>query len=81
MRGLLFSDSLPEDSGFSHVYDATLTFCQRFLDPRDRTVDQMVQAVRSGKQHIVEAGMASGMPKSTEITPTRDCNSESPFPR
>ena len=30
------------------VYDATVRFCARFLDRRDRTVDQMVQAARSG---------------------------------
>ena len=29
------------------VYDATVYFCKRFLDKRDRTVDQMVQAARS----------------------------------
>jgi len=35
------------------VYDATVRFCGRFLDSRDRTVDQMVQAARSGKQNII----------------------------
>lgn len=49
------------------VYDATVKFCARFLDKRDRTVDQMVQAARSGKQNIVEASMASGTSKETEI--------------
>lgn len=49
------------------VYDATYRFCERFLSPRDRTVDQMVQAARSGKQNIVEASMASGTSKETEI--------------
>jgi hypothetical protein len=38
------------------VYDATATFCERFLHPRDRSVAQMVQAARSGKQSIVEHG-------------------------
>ncbi|MFA5354931.1 MAG: hypothetical protein WC291_11935, partial [Thermodesulfovibrionales bacterium] len=42
------------------VYDATARFCDRFLEKRDRTVDQMVQAARSGKQNIVEGSMASG---------------------
>ena len=42
------------------VYDATVRFCARFLDRRDRTVDQMVQAARSGKQNIIEASVASG---------------------
>jgi four helix bundle suffix protein len=49
------------------VYDGTFRFCERFLDRRDRTVDQMVQAARSGKQNIVEASMASGTSKETEI--------------
>jgi four helix bundle suffix protein len=49
------------------VYDATVRFCQRYFDRRDRTVDQMVQAARSGKQNIIEASMASGTSKETEI--------------
>lgn len=49
------------------VYDATVRFCDRCLDKRDRTVDQMVQAARSGKQNIIEASMASGTSKETEI--------------
>ncbi len=49
------------------VYDATVRFCEAFLDKRDRTVDQMVQAARSGKQNIVEASMASGTSKESEI--------------
>ena len=49
------------------VYDATVKFCANFLDKRDRTVDQMIQAARSGKQNIVEASMASGTSKETEI--------------
>jgi four helix bundle suffix protein len=42
-------------------------FCERFLDKRDRTVDQMIQAARSGKQNIVEGSMASGTSKEAEI--------------
>ena len=49
------------------VYDATVYFCKRFLDKRDRTVDQMVQAARSGKQNIIEGSMASGTSKEMEI--------------
>jgi four helix bundle suffix protein len=45
------------------VYDGTV----RFLGSRDRTVDQMVQAARSGKQNILEASQASGTSKETEI--------------
>ena len=37
------------------VYQLTVEFCRRFLPAYgDRTVDQMVQAARSGKQNIVE---------------------------
>ncbi len=49
------------------VYDATVRFCQRSLEKRDRTVDQMVQAARSGKQNIIEGSMASATSKETEI--------------
>lgn len=49
------------------VYDATVKFCARFIDRRSRTVDQMVQAARSGKQNIAEGSMASGTSKETEI--------------
>ncbi|WP_305042978.1 four helix bundle suffix domain-containing protein [Geoalkalibacter sp.] len=49
------------------VYDATVRFCARFLDRRDRTVDQMIQAARSGKQNIIEGSMASATSKETEI--------------
>lgn len=49
------------------VYDATVRFCERFLDKRDRTVDEMVQAARSGKQNIIEGSMDSATSKETEI--------------
>ena len=49
------------------VYDATVHFCERFLDKRSRTVDQMIQAARSGKQNIIEGTMASATSKETEI--------------
>jgi len=49
------------------VYDATVAFCNRFIDRRSRTHDQMVQAARSGKQNIAEASMASGTSKKTEL--------------
>ena len=35
------------------VYDGTYRFCERFLHRGDRTIDQMVQAARSGKQNTV----------------------------
>src|SRR5580700_10887049 len=49
------------------VYDITYRFCQRFLNRGDRTIDQMVQAARSGKQNIVEGSKASGTSKEMEI--------------
>lgn len=49
------------------VYDGTVLFCNRFIDKRSRTHDQMVQAARSGKQNILEGSQASGTSKETEI--------------
>ncbi|HSV26431.1 MAG TPA: four helix bundle protein [Sedimentisphaerales bacterium] len=49
------------------VYDATIIFCDRFIDKRSRTHDQMVQAARSGAQNIAEGSMASATSKKTEL--------------
>ncbi|TVR76454.1 MAG: four helix bundle protein [Chitinophagaceae bacterium] len=49
------------------IYDGTVYFTNRFFHKYDRTVGQMVQAARSGKQNIAEASMASGTSKVTEI--------------
>jgi four helix bundle suffix protein len=49
------------------IYDLTVQFCWKNFSFRDRTVDQMVQAARSGKQNIAEGCMASGTSKETEI--------------
>ena len=49
------------------IYDGTVYFTNRFYRKGDRTIDQMVQAARSGKQNIVEASMASATSKETEI--------------
>ena len=49
------------------IYDATVAFCNRFINIRSRTHDQMVQAARSGKQNIAEGSMASGTSKKTEL--------------
>ncbi len=49
------------------IYDGTIYFTNRFFRKYDRTIDQMVQAARSGKQNIVEASMASGTSKEMEI--------------
>lgn len=49
------------------VYDATVKFCDRFIDTRSRTHDQMVQAARSGRQNIAEGSQASGTSKKFEL--------------
>jgi len=49
------------------VYDGTVRFCERFVEKRDRTYDQMIQAARSGKQNILEGSQASATSKETEI--------------
>jgi four helix bundle suffix protein len=49
------------------IYEITYRFCQRFLNKGDRTIDQMVQAARSGKQNIVEGSKAGTTSKETEI--------------
>lgn len=70
------SGFIPDHGGYQNllsyqkaeiVYDATVKFCADLLDKRDRTVDQMIQAARSGKQNIVEGSMASGTSKEMEI--------------
>jgi four helix bundle suffix protein len=49
------------------VFQATVYFCERFIDRFSRTRDQMVQAARSGKQNIIEGSVASGTSKETEL--------------
>lgn len=49
------------------VYDVTFRFCNRFLKRSDRTIDQMIQAARSGKQNIAEGSKASLTSTQTEI--------------
>jgi restriction system protein len=49
------------------IYDATASFCDRFMDPRSRTVDQMIQASRSGRQNIAEGSRASAASSQTEL--------------
>jgi len=49
------------------AYDATVAFCNRFIDRRSRTHDQMVQAARSGKQNIVEGSAAAGASSKFEL--------------
>jgi len=49
------------------VYDVTVRFCDRYIDRRSRTHDQMVQAARSGVQNIAEGSQASGTSKKMEM--------------
>jgi four helix bundle suffix protein len=49
------------------IYDATVDFCERFVEGRSRTVDQMVQAARSGRQNIAEGSRASAASSQTEL--------------
>jgi len=49
------------------VYDITFRFCHKYLAKGDRTIDQMIQAARSGKQNISEGAEFSGTSKEVEI--------------
>ena len=70
------TDLFPSHGGFrqlrsfqvaQQVYDGTTVFCNRFIDRRSRTHDQMVQAARSGVQNIAEVSLASATSKKTEL--------------
>jgi len=49
------------------VFDVTVRFCDRYIDKRSRTHDQMVQAARSGVQNIAEGSQVSGTSKKMEL--------------
>src|SRR3990172_6578520 len=49
------------------VYDVTVRFCDRYIERRSRTRDQMVQAARSGVQNIAEGSQASGTSTKSEL--------------
>ena len=49
------------------VYDVTVRFCDKYIDRRSRTHDQMVQAARSGVQNIAEGSQASGTSRKMEL--------------
>lgn len=49
------------------AFDVTVRFCDRYINPRSRTHDQMVQAARSGVQNIAEGSKASGTSKKMEL--------------
>ena len=49
------------------LYDITYYFAQNYLSKGDRTIDQMIQAARSGKQNIAEGSAAGATSSETEI--------------
>ena len=70
------SDLIPPHGGYSNlvtyklgnlIYDATAAFCKQYINCKDRTYDQMVQAARSGVANIVEGFQASATSKKTEL--------------
>lgn len=52
------------------IYDGTVSFCGRFVDARSRTLDQMVQAARSGRQNIAEGNRAGAVSSTSELNLT-----------
>jgi four helix bundle suffix protein len=67
---------IPTHGGYRHlksfqvaqlVYDVTVRFCERYIERRSRTRDQMTQAARSGVQNIAEGSQASGTSKKFEL--------------
>ncbi len=49
------------------IYDGTVYFTGKYFPKYDRTISQMIQAARSGKQNIAEGSMMSGTSKEFEI--------------
>src|SRR5574344_2996360 len=49
------------------IYDITYYFAHKYLRGGDRTVDQMIQAARSGKQNIAEGSAAAATSKETQL--------------
>jgi four helix bundle suffix protein len=67
---------IPVHGGYRHLkgfqiaqlaFDVTVRFCDRYISPRSRTHDQMVQAARSGVQNIGEGSKVSGTSKKMEL--------------
>jgi len=83
-------DLIPKHGGYRRlksfqvaqfVYAVTVRLCDRYIDRRRRTHDQMVQAARNGAQNIAEGSQASGTSKKTEMKLTnlaRSAQKESP---
>ncbi|MGC3989394.1 MAG: four helix bundle suffix domain-containing protein [Chthoniobacteraceae bacterium] len=78
---MMADDSLlPQHGGYRKLksfqiaqlcYDLTIRFCDRYIDPRSRTHDQMVQAARSGVQNIAEGSEVSATSKKMELKLTQ----------
>lgn len=49
------------------IYDGTVSFCDRFVNKRSRTHDQMMQAARSGRQNIAKGSRASATSSQAEL--------------
>ena len=49
------------------IYDLTVDFCARYVSKFSRTVDQMVQAARSGRQNIAEGSQVSAVSKKSGL--------------
>ncbi|NTU45108.1 MAG: four helix bundle protein [Chlorobiaceae bacterium] len=70
MKKLRPSGGYRKTAGFQTatlIYDATYWFCEKFIDSRSRTLDQMIQAARSGRQNIAEGSRAAATSSQTEL--------------
>jgi four helix bundle suffix protein len=74
------ADLIPKHGGYRKlksfqlaqlVYDVTVRFCDRYINRRSRTHDQMVQAARSGVQNIAEGSQVSATSKKMELKLTQ----------
>jgi len=74
---------IPKHGGFRNlktfqlselIYDVTVRFCDKYIDRRSRTHDQMVQAARSGRQNIAEGSVDSATSKKIELKLTGIAN-------
>jgi four helix bundle suffix protein len=75
-QGRLREELIPKHGGYRKLrsfqvarlaHDVTVRFCDRYIDRRSRTRDQMIQAARSGVQNIAEGSQASGTSRKTEL--------------
>lgn len=50
------------------IYDLTVIFCDKYINKKSRTTDQMIQAARSGKQNIVEGSLEPSVESNIKLT-------------